>query len=102
MNAPPRLPRSYPAWARATLDRLLQGQPTPLDRLWTQPESLLTRATMTPDAWQTMLLRSISDRMLLLCSRQAGKSQTAAALALQTALVMPGSLTLLLSPTLRQ
>jgi hypothetical protein len=36
------------------------------------------------------------------CSRQIGKSQVAAALALHTALLMPGSLTLLLSPTLRQ
>jgi hypothetical protein len=36
------------------------------------------------------------------CSRQSGKSQTAAALALRAALLEPGSLTLLLSPTLRQ
>jgi hypothetical protein len=40
--------------------------------------------------------------MLLLCSRQAGKSTTAAALALKTALLEPGSLTLLLSPVQRQ
>jgi hypothetical protein len=40
--------------------------------------------------------------LLLLCSRQAGKSLTAAALAVQTALLMPGSLTLLLSPSERQ
>ena len=40
--------------------------------------------------------------MLLLCSRQSGKSQVAAAIALQTALTMPGSLTLLLSPSERQ
>jgi hypothetical protein len=40
--------------------------------------------------------------LLLLCSRQSGKSLTAAALAVQTALLMPGSLTLLLSPTERQ
>jgi hypothetical protein len=39
---------------------------------------------------------------LLLCGRQTGKSQAAAALALHTALLLPGSLTLLLSPTLRQ
>jgi hypothetical protein len=39
---------------------------------------------------------------LLLCSRQAGKSQTAAALALQAALLEPPALVLLLSPTLRQ
>jgi hypothetical protein len=57
---------------------------------------------MQPDDWQTDLLRSTSEETLLLCSRQAGKSQTVAALALQTALLQPGSLILLLSPTLRQ
>jgi hypothetical protein len=57
---------------------------------------------MAPDAWQTACLRSTSSRLLLLCARQTGKSQTAAALALHTALLVPGSLTLLLSPTERQ
>jgi hypothetical protein len=40
--------------------------------------------------------------MLLLCSRQAGKSLSAAALALREALLTPDSLVLLLSPTQRQ
>jgi hypothetical protein len=40
--------------------------------------------------------------MLLLCSRQAGKSQAAAALALREALLRPPALVLLLSPTQRQ
>jgi hypothetical protein len=40
--------------------------------------------------------------MLLLASRQTGKSLTAAALALKTALLEPGQLVLLLSPTQRQ
>ncbi len=57
---------------------------------------------MQPDAWQADLLRCNAERVLLLCSRQAGKSQTAAALALKQALLEPGSLVLLLSPTLRQ
>jgi hypothetical protein len=39
---------------------------------------------------------------LLLCSRQSGKSQVSAALALKAALTEPGALVLLLSPTLRQ
>ncbi len=39
---------------------------------------------------------------MLLCSRQAGKSETAAALALHTAICKPGSLVLLLSPSERQ
>jgi hypothetical protein len=59
-------------------------------------------AGLTPDPWQAKLLRSQSSRLLVLCSRQAGKSTAAGGLALRTALLQPGSLTLLLSPTLRQ
>jgi hypothetical protein len=57
---------------------------------------------MPPDPWQTALLRATPARTLLLCSRQAGKSTVASALALRAALLVPGSLVLLLSPTLRQ
>jgi hypothetical protein len=66
------------------------------------PALLLTLAGLTPDPWQADLLRSARTRTLLLCSRQTGKSTAAAALALRTALLGAGSLTLLLSPTLRQ
>jgi hypothetical protein len=55
-----------------------------------------------PDPWQADLLRRDDGRVLLLASRQSGKSTTAAALALKQALLVPGSLVLLLSPTLRQ
>lgn len=55
-----------------------------------------------PDPWQAEVLRSDSKRMLLNCSRQAGKSTITSALALHTAVYYPGSLTLCLSPTLRQ
>src|SRR4051812_34325154 len=101
-NVPPLSPLSWPAWAKATLDRLLTGRATMLDLLWAEPERLMSRANMQPDVWQTRLLRSSAPRQLVLNSRQAGKSQTAACMALSTALTMPGSLTLLLSPTLRQ
>lgn len=47
-------------------------------------------------------MRGTWNRALLLCSRQAGKSQVAGALALGEALTRPRSLILLLSPTLRQ
>src|SRR5262245_23342455 len=59
---------------------------------------------MEPDPWQTSLLRCGSPRLrlLMLASRQVGKSQTAAALALRMALLEPPALVLLLSPTLRQ
>jgi hypothetical protein len=102
MSALPLSLPSLPAWAKAAVDRLIQGTPTATDALWARPESLMERASLKPDPWQRTLLRSRSERMLLLCSRQAGKSQTAAALALVTALRTPGALVLLLSPTERQ
>jgi len=54
------------------------------------------------DPWQADVLRSDAQRMLLLCCRQSGKSTTVAALALHQAIYWPGSLVLLLSPSLRQ
>ena len=77
------------------------GNPV-LRRMATDPASVLSGAGMTPDPWQADLLRTAPPRTLLLCSRQAGKSQTSAGLALRTALLQPGALILVLSPTLRQ
>lgn len=57
---------------------------------------------LEPDPWQAEVLRSDAARMLLLCSRQSGKSTTTAVLALHTAIYHPGALVLLLSPSLRQ
>jgi hypothetical protein len=74
----------------------------PLVRLRSDPARILADAGMPPDPWQAELLRSSWSRAMLLCSRQSGKSQVGAALALQTAFFCPGSLTLLLSPTQRQ
>ena len=56
----------------------------------------------TPDPWQEQALRWSGKRLLLNCSRQAGKSTTAAILALHRALFYPASLVLLVSPSLRQ
>ena len=55
-----------------------------------------------PDPWQVAVLRSSNRQLLLNCSRQSGKSTTAAALALHQAIYYPGSLVLLVSPSLRQ
>ncbi len=57
---------------------------------------------LTLDLWQCDVLRSTGKRDLLNCSRQAGKSTVAAILGLHAALYQPGSLTLLVSPSLRQ
>lgn len=54
------------------------------------------------DAWQQDLLQSEADRIILNCSRQSGKSTMSGLLALHTAVYTPGSLCLLLSPSLRQ
>jgi hypothetical protein len=55
-----------------------------------------------PDGWQDDLLRSDSERILLNCCRQSGKSTTAGIIALHRALYHPGSLVLILAPAERQ
>ncbi|MFL6033070.1 MAG: terminase large subunit domain-containing protein [Rubrobacteraceae bacterium] len=55
-----------------------------------------------PDSWQEDLLRSASNRVLLNCCRQSGKSTITAIVALHRALYHPGSLILCLAPALRQ
>src|SRR5215204_69948 len=57
---------------------------------------------LEPDPWQRDLLYSSSDRVLLNCSRQSGKSTMTAVIALHRALYHPGSLILCLAPALRQ
>lgn len=66
------------------------------------PALLFHAAGLTPDPWQEALLRAAHPRILLNCSRQAGKSTTVAALALGQALFTPRSLVLLLSRSQRQ
>jgi hypothetical protein len=66
------------------------------------PAKLMAACGWPPDPWQRDVLRSLAPRALLNCSRQSGKSVTCACLALHTALYQPGSLVLLLSPSLRQ
>jgi hypothetical protein len=51
---------------------------------------------IVPDRWQQDLLRSSSDRVLLNCCRQSGKSIMTAMIALHRALYDPGSLILCL------
>jgi len=66
------------------------------------PVLLARQAGFEPDPWQAQVLRSTARRMLLNCCRQSGKSTTTATLAMHTVLYEPGSLILLLSPSLRQ
>lgn len=57
---------------------------------------------IAPDPWQETVMMSPSKRLLLNCSRQSGKSTSSAIIALHQALFFPGSLILLVSPTIRQ
>lgn len=66
------------------------------------PVALAPAIGMVPDEWQVAVLRSNHARILLNCCRQAGKSQTAAVLAVHAAVYEPGSLVLLVSRALRQ
>src|SRR5215831_11076290 len=91
-----------PGWALQLARRASQGRLTTLDKLWTQPELILQRAGMTPDRWQTAVLRTRRTQILLLCSRQTGKTVVAAALALRTALLEAPALVLVLTPSERQ
>jgi Terminase large subunit, T4likevirus-type, N-terminal len=66
------------------------------------PVLLATRAGLPPDPWQARVLRSHAPRILLNCSRQAGKSTVVSALAARQAICYPESLVLLLSRAQRQ
>ena len=63
---------------------------------------LFRRAVGEPDAWQIEVLESEKRKLLLLCSRQSGKSTVSATLAVHEAASRPGSLVLMLAPALRQ
>ncbi len=66
------------------------------------PVRMALAASLDPDPWQAKLLRSQTQRVLVNCSRQSGKSTTTAILADHTAFYEPESTILLLSPSLRQ
>lgn len=73
-----------------------------LDALRADPAATLNRAGTAPDPWQADLLRGSWTRALLLASRQVGKSETSAAVALNTILTRPGALVLITAPSMRQ
>jgi Terminase large subunit, T4likevirus-type, N-terminal len=74
------------------------------DLLWALDPVCFAREALGfhPDSTQKRVLRSTKLRLLLNCTRQWGKSTSAAALALHRALYYPNSLILLVSPSQRQ
>jgi len=77
---------------------LLTGAETPaLD-----PVALASHAGFTLDAWQRAVLLSEAHQIILLVTRQGGKSTVSSIRALHRALYTPASLVLLLAPSYRQ
>jgi phage terminase large subunit len=66
------------------------------------PLKVMRSLGMEPDPWQVQVLQSEDKRLLLNCSRQAGKSTVVAVLALIEAVRRPGAMVVLLSKTLPQ
>lgn len=66
------------------------------------PAMVMRRAGMTPDPWQSRLLRRHPPRALINTSRQAGKSSVAGAAALHRAAVKSRTTVVAVSPTQRQ
>lgn len=65
--------------------------------------ALVRRAGIEPDAWQADVLRSKGHEILLLCSRQSGKSSVTSWLAgLEILSNITSALVLILAPSLRQ
>jgi phage terminase large subunit-like protein len=66
------------------------------------PVQMAKGAGLELDPWQSKLVRSQSQRILINCSRQSGKSTTVSVIADHTAFYQDDSPILLLSPSLRQ
>lgn len=66
------------------------------------PVRMALAAGYTLDTWQESLVRSKAPRILMCCSRQSGKSLSAAIISIHTALYHPKSPVLMVSPSLRQ
>ena len=66
------------------------------------PVTLAAHAGFTLDAWQRDVLISDAHQIILLVTRQGGKSTVSSIRALHRALYMPASLVLLLAPSYRQ
>lgn len=84
------------------LSRMLAGTWAPTDRYYLDPPRLMRDALHPPDPWQAALASSTARRVLVLCARQSGKSLTAAALALLTAILEPPALVLIVARAQRQ
>ncbi len=85
------------------LKRRIPPPMAPVDTaLAADPALLAERVGLSLDPWQRVPLRTQEQQLILLCSRQSGKSTVSALLALHEALYRAPALVLLLAPALRQ
>ena len=80
----------------------VQGLADSADPWLEDPRAFAQRAGFRLDRWQQDVLASTAPQIAMNCSRQSGKSTTAAFLAVRTALRMQGALVLLVAPAIRQ
>lgn len=98
------------SWSRKKLesfDRLMWDSYSLEDLIRVKPQTIMIAAGMMPDPWQVYLLNFLEQerkrfRLLVNCSRQIGKTASAAALALGTALLNPRSDIVVIARTQRQ
>ena len=86
----------------AVLERAADRLTAQASTTWTSPLALADSLGLTLDSWQRDVLTSPSRQILMLCSRQSGKSTVSAVMGLHEALSVPRSLTLIVSPGERQ
>ena len=96
------LPEHERRQATVHLQRLVEQKRAARPPRLPDAPSLARAAGLEPDPWQERFLASKAPRILLNCTRQAGKSTMASVLAVQTAMAQRKALVLLLSPSLRQ
>ena len=73
-----------------------------MKRYRADPAQLMVDAGFVPDPWQARVLRSAAARVLMLSTRQGGKSTTSGFLALRETLFTPNTTVLVVSPSQRQ
>jgi hypothetical protein len=66
------------------------------------PSLFALDCSLIAESWQADWLRKRPRKVAALCSRQSGKSTTAGLIALQTAVTLPGSLSIIGGPAQRQ
>src|SRR5262245_24474134 len=96
------LTRELRQMARAVATRPTAEARRTLDRLRADPAAVLPLAGYDREPHQEAFLRSGAAREILLTTRQFGKSTVCAARCVTEILLRPGSLALVVSPSLRQ